>query len=110
MAFNITNIEPVEFGSGDNKRKCVPSLNTEQKLRLGKAAFNTEEAEKASDKLIASCFPDDEMFVVDFLSRCPVLSKQRLQAYLIGGEEAVRALDESIINTTAETLKGKLNA
>ena len=107
MAYKLTKIEPVAFG----EKEIEPELDAEKKLRLGRIQYTGgADAEKKADEIIASCFPNDEAFVLEYLAKCPTPAKSRLVAYLIGGEEAVKALDESIVNTTAETLKGKLNA
>lgn len=103
MAFKISQIESVEFGD----KQCTPELDAERKLRLGRLDFSTETKEKEADKVIASCFPEDEAFVREYLTRCSTLSKQRLQAYLIGGEEAVKIIENGLKSQIEGAMKGK---
>lgn len=103
MAFKISQVEPVQFGD----KQVEPELDTEKKLRLQKITFATEAEETKADKVLASCFPADEEFVLEYLTKCPALEKQRLQAYLVGGEKLVRTIDESLVNTAKGAIKGE---
>ena len=105
MAFKNSQIEPVEFGD----KKCAPELDAERKLRLQRIQFSTAELEKKADEIIASCFPDDEAFVLDYLAKCPVTAKSRLATYLIGGEETVKAIEKAYQENIAEAMKGAKN-
>ncbi|MBQ5909483.1 MAG: hypothetical protein IIW85_04055 [Bacteroidaceae bacterium] len=103
MAFKISQVEPVQFGD----KQVEPELDTEKKLRLQKITFATEAEETKADKVLSSCFPADEEFVLEYLAKCPALEKQRLQAYLVGGEKLVRTIDESLVNTAKGAIKGE---
>lgn len=103
MAFKTLRVEPVEFGD----KEIEPVLDTEKKLRLQRVNFSTVDGEQRADEVLASCFPEDEAFVLDYLKKCPVLEKQRLQTYLVGGESAVRDLDEARRNAISKAMENK---
>lgn len=90
----FSGIQPVQFGGRD----CAPTtLSTELKLRVERASFETEEQEKRADEVLASCFPDDEAYVLDFLqTKMTATDKRFLQAYLTGGEKAIAILEDTI--------------
>lgn len=110
MAYKLTKIEPVAFGD----KEIEPELDAEKKLRLGRIQYTGgADAEKKADEIIASCFPNDEAFVLEYLAKCPVPTKTRLVAYLLGGEETVKAIEkayEAQISDTIATMKGGENA
>lgn len=103
MAFKISQVEPVQFGDKD----VEPVLDTEKKLRLQRITFGTESEEKKADEVLASCFPDDEAYVLEYLAKCPALEKQRLQAYLVGGEQLVRTIENTMLATAQNATKGE---
>ena len=78
--------------------------------RLGRIQYTGgADAEKKADEIIASCFPNDEAFVLEYLAKCPTPAKSRLVAYLIGGEETVKAVERAYEQQLAEKLtKGGL--
>lgn len=106
MAYKLTKIEPVAFG----EKEIEPELDAEKKLRLGRIQYTGgADAEKKADEIIASCFPNDEAFVLEYLAKCPTPAKSRLVAYLIGGEETVKAVERAYEQQLAEKLtKGGL--
>lgn len=101
MAFRLQQIEAVEFGD----KKLTPTLDAETKLRLRAIQFGTMAQEESADKVIASCFGADSAWVEDYLKLCPTMAKQRLQTYLLGGEDAVKALDASLVEATKQALR-----
>ena len=93
MALTLHGIEPVEIKG----KACVPKIDAETKLRL--AEIKTYD--KAADLVLASAFPDDEAYVREFLETAPVIEKEILHAYLVGGEQAV----SSIMNGFNDNMK-----
>ncbi len=83
MALSLNGLEPVEFEG----RACTPVINTELKLRLTQIT----EYNEAADLVLASAFPNDEEYVRNFLQKAPVVEKEILHAYLVGGERAAKA-------------------
>lgn len=93
MALSFNGLEPVTFGGKD----CTPKINTELKLRLSQI----KEYNDAADEILASAFPDDENYVLDFLrNKMVALEKQTLHVYLMGGEmmvsKVLNKLDEAM--------------
>lgn len=89
----FSGIQPVSF---DN-RDCTPKLDNGKLLRLARLKFDTEANIAEADKVLASCFPDDEEYVLDFLTNKMLATDKRiLQSYLTNGEKAIAMLDRSI--------------
>lgn len=106
MAYKLTQIEPVQFGD----KQIEPELDAEKKLRLGRINYGGgAEAEKKADEVIASCFPNDEAFVKEYLAKCATPTKSRLVAYLVGGEETVKAVEKAYEQQLAQQAKGATN-
>lgn len=84
MALSLNGLEPVEFKG----KICKPIINTELKLRLTQITNYSESA----DSILVSAFPDDEEYVREFLKNAPVVEKEILHAYLVGGETAAKAV------------------
>lgn len=100
MALSFNGLEPVEFGG----KECTPKLDTELKLRLSQIKAYTE----ADDEVLASAFPDDEVYVREFLKdKMTVLEKQTLHAYLLGGMTAVDTLMGGIKDTFRKVVNEK---
>lgn len=88
-------LQPVGFGGRD----CTPKINAEQRLRLQGLKLDTESDAREADKVLASCFPEDEGYVREFLGeQMAPFEKQQLRAYLIAGPGGIRIIDESITN------------
>lgn len=89
MALSFNGLEPVTFGQKD----CIPKITTEIKMRLA----DLKDYNDTADEVLASVFPNDEVYVRDFLrEKMTVFDKQTLHAYLLGGESMVRALHNKI--------------
>lgn len=88
MALSLNGLEPVEFKG----KVCKPVINTELKLRLTQITNYGESA----DNTLASAFPDDEEYVREFLKNAPVIEKEILHAYLVGGETATKAVIDGL--------------
>lgn len=89
MALTFEGIQPVEFGG----RACTPKIDAEIKLRL----TNINDFNEKADEILASAFPDDEKYVRKFLrEKMSVLDKEMLQAYLIGGPNALEIVQRQI--------------
>lgn len=103
----FAGIQPVSF----NDRDCMPKLDTSKRLRLERIKFTTDAESAEADKVLASCFPDDEDFVLDFLSnKMTTADKQILRSYLLQGEKAIAMLDRSADKFAEETVKEALRA
>lgn len=84
MALRLNGIEPVVIKG----RQCVPFIDAETKLRLQMIkAYDAKD-----DKILASVFPEDEEYVLKYLTEAPVIEKEILHAYLVGGEKAVETV------------------
>lgn len=98
MALSFNGIEPVTFGG----KECTPKINTELKMRLSQIKDYNAEA----DEVLASAFPDDEKYVLEFLQeKMTTFDKQTLHVYLVGGETMV----SKVLAQIDETMKGAIN-
>lgn len=101
MALKFAGIEPVEFGT----RSCTPRIDADKRLRLSQLKFNTQTEITKANGVIASCFPDDEEFVADFLNnQIGDTDRQVLALYLRGGQAALDAYQKAIDEMMAEAL------
>lgn len=102
MALSFNGIQPVEFGGKD----CMPKLDTETRMRISQIKNYNDEA----DEVLASAFPDDEIYVREFLrDKMTPLDKQTLQAYLLGGEKMVATVMSQFENAIGGSMKEVLN-
>lgn len=84
MALTLNGIEPVEIKGVI----CTPKIDTETRLRLSEI----KSYDKSTDLLLASAFPENEDHVRAYLETAPVIEKEILHAYLVGGEQATKAI------------------
>lgn len=95
MALSIDGLEPVSFGG----KTCEPKIDAEIKLRLAEI----KNYDETSDEVLAMAFPKDEKFVAEFIkNKMTVLDKQKLHAYLLGGDIMVATLMEKIKGVTPD--------
>lgn len=95
MALSFNGLEPVTFGGKD----CTPRINTELKMRLSQIKDYNEE----TDEVLASAFPDDEIYVRDFLkNKMTTFEKQTLHMYLFGGESMVNKVMNQLDDALAK--------
>lgn len=96
MAYKLefSGLQPVGFGGRD----CEPvKPNTEQRLRLSRLNFDTEEKAKESIATLASLFPNDEAYVAEFLTtKATPLEVSKLANYLLAGEDGVVMAEKAI--------------
>lgn len=98
MALSFNGLEPVAFGG----KECTPKINTEVRLRLSQI----KEYDANADEVLASAFPDDEEYVLEFLKKkMTTFDKQTLHVYLIGGE----IMMQKILDQVGETMKGAMS-
>lgn len=96
----FSGIQAVEFDGRD----CMPTIDTGKRLRLSNVKFTTDAEIEKANQVLASCFPDDEEYVLDFLTHKMTPSDKRiLQTYLLQGEKAIAMLDRSV-DTFAEKI------
>lgn len=89
---SFTGVQPVAF----NGKDCTPEINTGTRLRLGRLQFETEAQIENANKVLASCFPNDEDYVLEFLeTKMLPNDKKILQAYLLNGEKAIAMLERT---------------
>lgn len=89
LKINKLEIEAVIFGDF----KAVPHMTREKKLRVSNIKLQSGREGDAMD-VLASCFGDDESTVRDFMEKNMSLTDlARLQAYLLGGDDAVATLE-----------------
>lgn len=107
MALKIAGIEPVELG----ERKCMPRMDADKRLRLSQLKFKTKTDLAKAAGVIASCFPDDEDYVSEFLANYVGPTDMQLVAlYLQGGQKALdiyqqtydRLIDEAMERAKTE--------
>lgn len=99
MALKIAGIEPVELGDS----KCIPKMDADKRLRLGALKFDTQEQINKAITVIASCFPNDEEFVKEFLEANADTTAMMLVAlYLRGGQKALDIYEQSYEKLIAE--------
>ena len=100
MAYlNLSAIEPVNFGG----KECTPKIDAETKLRLSQIKnYNKKDCE-----VLASAFPDDEDYVLEFLSRMATIDIQTLHAYLIGGPTMVETMLNSVEKRLDSAMEGE---
>lgn len=93
MALQINALEAVTFGD----IIATPKLNNEVRLRLSGVKFDNEAEINKAQEVIASAFPEQQAQVLEYLRNnpIPVFELQRVQAYLLNGETAVKAFDET---------------
>ena len=107
MAYKLelTGLQAVSLGGKD----CEPKKpNAEQQLRLSRISFNTEEDVKKSIEVLASCFPDDEAYVKDFLTKkATTVEMSKLANYLMAGPEGLDLTEQAIASRIAD-LKEKV--
>lgn len=103
----FAGIQPVSFNDHD----CMPKLDTSKRLRLERIKFTTDAESAKADEVLASCFPDDEEYVLDFLSnKMTTADKQILRSYLLQGEKAIAMLDRSADIFAEKTVEEALKA
>lgn len=102
MALSLNGIEPVRIKGRD----CIPKIDAETKLRLAEI----KNYDSASDLVLASAFPDDEAYVREFLETAPVIEKEILHAYLVGGESAVASIMDGFNESMKDTMKKAMEA
>jgi hypothetical protein len=89
MALTFNGLQPVVFGG----KECTPQINTELKMRLSQINNYNDE----TDEVLASAFPKEERYVKEFLSKqMTILDKERLHAYLVGGDEMLEQVETKI--------------
>lgn len=99
MALKIAGIEPVELGD----RKCIPKMDADKRLRLGALKFDTQEQINKAITVIASCFPNDEEFVEEFLeANADTTAIMLVSLYLRGGQKALDVFEQSYDKLIAE--------
>lgn len=83
MGLSYKGIEAVEFGN----IKAVPQLDQKTKLKLQRINLATEEGKDNAISTLASCFPDNEQEIKDFMMKQMTdFELAQLHAYIIGGQ------------------------
>lgn len=101
MAFKIAGIEPVELGD----KQCKPRLDADKRLRLSEIKFSTQVEKRKAIQVIASCFPEDEEFVTEFLTEeAGDQDLQLLALYLRGGQNALNAYQQAYDKLMADVV------
>lgn len=93
MAFTTKTKQSVEIDGVS----YVPEITTELRMRLGEINFNTEEDTKEAYSVLASCFPGKESKMKSLLPKIPALDLQFMRAYLLGGDNAVKVVEEELV-------------
>lgn len=101
MALQLKKLEPVQFGDFS----ATPKMYAERLLRVSQAKFGTLESHNEALDIMSECFDENQKKVRDFLSSLPLLELYRLQAYLVGGDEALESLNEQVLSKTKELME-----
>lgn len=88
MPLKLKNLEAVEIG----EFSAVPIVNAENLLRLSQVNLGTAEGREKAVEVMADCFPKAKEAAQNAIGLLPIFELCKLQAYLIGGDEAVNAL------------------
>ena len=89
MALTLNGLQPVNFCG----KECMPKIDAELRLRLQNIKLYNAEA----DDILASAFPNDSIYVKEFLTdRMTVYEKQTLHLYLLGGDQMLDTVREQI--------------
>lgn len=100
MAYlNVNSLEDVNFGG----KECQPVITAEIRLRLSHIKSFDDDA----DGILASAFPKDEEYVKAFLQKMPLIEKQILHAYLIGGPSMVEVVQKEIKKIMEDSLNNE---
>ncbi len=106
MALKIAGIEPVELGD----RQCKPRLDADKRLRLREIKLDTKSSTEKAIEVIASCFPDDEDFVANFLkNEAGPTDLQLIALYLQGGQQALDSYQRILDKLMAEATQNATN-
>lgn len=97
MPLKLKKLEEVEIG----EFKAVPVVTAESLLRLSQANAGTAEGRKEVVRVMAECFPDRKDDAQEIIDALPIFELCRLQAYLIGGDDAVVALNRELLRETS---------
>lgn len=102
MALEFNSIQPVRFG----EIEATPKITTSTRLRLQKITFGGDNS--GAMETLSECFGAQSDEVLDFMKKnMSTLQLQRLQAYLLGGDEMLDRLDRTIDEAIKESM-GKI--
>lgn len=101
MALILKQLEPVQFGDFT----AQPIVNMENMLRLSQINLQTADGRESAVKVMAECFPKDRERVEQFVAGLPVMELTRLQAYLIGGQTVLDALEANVATSLTKTIE-----
>lgn len=101
---HFNGLEPIDFKG----KLCEPKLDTEKKLRLANANFDTEEQIKEADDILASCF--DEQYAKKFIrEKLSTDDKLVLKTYLCNGETGLNRLSSATEGAIEKYLTRAIN-
>ena len=92
MAFTTKTKQSVEIDGVS----YIPEITTELRMRLGNINFDTEENTQEAYSVISECFPGKQSKIKSLLPKIPVLDLQFMRAYLLGGETAVKVVEQEL--------------
>lgn len=92
MAFTTKTKQSVEIDGV----AYIPNVTTELRLRLSgdEMKFDTEEASARAYNVIAECFGDKKEEVRALLPKISTFDLQLMRAYLLGGDRAVKIIED----------------
>lgn len=92
MTLKFSGLQPVEFGDKAYK----PILDADKRLRLSQINFKTKNDIEKAERVMASCFGENEATVLDFLqSEMTTPEKQLLGIYLQQGEQGLKMYQDA---------------
>ncbi len=101
MALEFNKISPIRFGDFE----ATPKLTASARLRASKIKLGGDNAEAM--ETLSQCFGNKSEDVLAFMKEnMSTLDLQRLQAYIVGGDEMLGNVDEAIrgaLKNVAET-------
>lgn len=104
MPLQFTNkIEAVQFGD----LVAMPRITSERLMRISKIKFDTKQNFDEALDTLAECFDEHSQEVRKYMNGMFLTDLSKLQAYLVGGEEAVNAYNNLLKSGVSEVLGAK---
>lgn len=98
MALSFRGVEPVAFGTGNEKIVEAPKVTQELKLRLQEVAKNAKTDFTAVLDTMAEAFPENKAAVRKFMGeRMTEADLSMLLSYIIGGETGTDLIKEKVM-------------
>lgn len=95
VGLKFEQVKKIQFGD----LKVTPKVDKEMELRLRNISFSSEPEIEEAKEVLSSCFGADSKAVKNFMDEnLTVFNLSVLQAYLLGGNQAVDMILNGAIN------------